>query len=123
MHGLEGAMYSVARARSIIDADRRLLSNPSKRVGSVEMVVREMQLDQEYRTFLYRCVFGTGGNAFRHGDAGEGERRQALLAVVAVSGWVDAFMGLSARSVLVELMGEELPRTVERMSEPLLEGV
>jgi hypothetical protein len=123
MHGLEGAMYSVARARSIIDADRRLLSNPSKRVGSVEMVVREMQLDQKYRTFLYHRVFGTGGNAFRHGDADEGERRQALLAVVAVSGWVDAFMGLSARSVLVELMGEELPRIVERMSKPLLEGV
>lgn len=123
MHGLEGAMYSVARARSIIDADRRLLSNPNKRVGSVEMVVREMQLDQEYRTFLHRRVFGTGGNAFRHGDADEGERRQALLAVVALSGWVDAFMGLSARSVLVELMGEELPRIVERMSEPVLEGV
>jgi hypothetical protein len=123
MHGLEGAMYSVTRVRSIIDGDRRLLSNPRKRVGSVEMVVREMPLDQEYRTFLHRRVFGDGGNAFRHGDADEGERRQALTFVVAVSGWVDAFMGLSARSVLVELMGDELPRIVERMGEPVAEGV
>jgi hypothetical protein len=121
MHGLEGAIYSVARARSIIDADRRLLSNPSKRVGRVEMVMREMQLEPEYRTFLHGRVFGDGGNAFRHGDADEGERRQALAAVVALSGWVDAFMGLSARAVLVELMGEELPRIVERASEPVLE--
>jgi hypothetical protein len=122
MHGLEGAMYSVARARSIIDGERRLLSNPRKLVGSVEMVVREMQLDQEYRTFLHRRVFGTGGNAFRHGDADDGERQQALAAVVAVSGWVDAFMGLYARSVLVELMEDELPRIVERASELVLEG-
>lgn len=78
---------------------------------------------QEYRTFLHRRVFGTGGNAFRHGDADGGERQQALAAVVAVSGWVDAFMGLSARSFLVDLMGDELPRIVERMSEPVLEGV
>ncbi len=123
MHGLEGAMYSVARARFIIDADRRLLSNPSKRVGRVEMVVREMQLEPEFRTFLHGRVFGDGGNAFRHGDADEGERRQALAAVVALSGWVDAFIGLSARVVLVELMGEELPRIVERASEPVLEEV
>lgn len=123
MSGLEGAIYSVARARLIINTDRHLLSNPSKRVGSVEMVVREMQLDQEYRTFLHHRVFGTGGNAFRHGDADEGERRQALLAVVALSGWVDAFMGLSARSLLVELMGEKLPRILERASEPVLARV
>lgn len=123
MYGLEGAMYSVARARSVIDAERRLLRNPSKRVGSVEMVVREMQLDQEYRTYLHRRVFGSGGNAFRHGDADAGERQQALLAVVALSGWVDALMGLSARSVIVDLMGDELPRILERVGESVLEEV
>jgi hypothetical protein len=120
MYGLEGAFYSAARDLAVIDAERRLLSRPSKRVGSVEMVVREMQLDAEYRRFLHRRVFGGGGNLFRHGDADGGERRQALLAVVALSGWIDTFMGLSARTVLAGLMSDELPRIVKDLYDPVL---
>jgi hypothetical protein len=121
--GLEGALYSAARDRQVIDAERRLLSKPGKRAHSVEEVVREMELDREYSKFLYGRIFGTRGNFFRHGDADGGERRQALLAVVALGGWIDTFMGLSARSVLVEMMSDELPHIVEHLDQPVLEAV
>lgn len=116
MYGLEGAIVSAARDRSVIDAERRLLSRPSKKLKSVEAIVRAMQLDEEFRRFLHRRVFGTVGNPFRHGDATEGERRQTLLAIVALSGWVDVFMGKAARAVLVDLMSERLPEAVERLT-------
>ncbi len=121
MYGLEGAIISAARGHAVIDAERRLLSNPRKKLDCVEAIVREMELDHEFRRFLHRRVFGTGGNFFRHGDADGGERRQALLAIVALSGWIDAFMGLSARSVLVDLMSDELPRIVECIDQPVRE--
>jgi hypothetical protein len=120
--GLEGALYSAARDRQVIDAERMLLNKPGKRAHSVEQVVREMELDHEYSKFLYGRIFGTRGNFFRHGDSDGGERRQALLAVVALSGWIDTFMGLSARSVLVELMSDELSGIVEYIDQPVLEA-
>lgn len=116
MYGLEGAIASAARDKSVIDAERRLLSRPSKKLKSVEAIVKEMQLDEEFRRFLHRRVFGTVGNSFRHGDATEGERRQTLLAIVAISGWVDVFMGKAARAVLVDLMSERLAEAVERLT-------
>jgi hypothetical protein len=123
MYGLEGAIVSAARDRSVIDAERRLLSRPSKKLKSVEAIVRAMQLDEEFRRFLHRRVFGTVGNPFRHGDATEGERRQTLLAIVALSGWVDVFMGKAARAVLVDLMSERLLEAVERLTPQIPERV
>ena len=123
MYGLEGAIVSAARDRSVIDAERRLLSRPSKKLKSVEAIVKEMQLDEEFRRFLHRRVFGTVGDPFRHGDATEGERRQTLLAIVALSGWVDVFMGKAARAVLVDLMSERLPALVKGLSRQIPQDV
>jgi hypothetical protein len=121
--GLQGAIYRVARERSVIDAKRRLLSNPGKRAHGVNTVVREMQLaDEGFSKFLHH-VFDTEGNAYRHGDAEGSERRRALLAIVALCGWMDAFMGLSARDVLVDLLGNELPHVIEHLDEPALDLV
>jgi hypothetical protein len=121
--GLDGALTSVARDRSLIDAERRLLSDPRKRAHGPNTVVRELRLDGEFERFLRRCVFAPKGHSFRHVDADGGERRQSLLAIVALCGWIDAFMGLSAHTTLVETMADELPRAVERVREPVLDVV
>lgn len=108
MTGLEGAFTSAARGGAIIDDQSRLLRRPSKKLESVEAIAKEMGVDAEFRTFLGHRVFGTVGNKFRHGDADAGERRQALLTIVALSGWADVFMQLQVRAALVELVSERL---------------
>jgi hypothetical protein len=113
MCGLEGAFASAARGKGIIGEDRRLLSRPSKKLEGAGSIVKEISLDAEFRTFLRRDVFGSFGHAFRHGE-GEDARRQALLSIVALAGWTDAFMGASVRAALVELMSDRLPEAVSR---------
>lgn len=84
-------------------------------------VVREMQLADEWFSKFLRHVFDTEGNAYRHGDTEGSERRRALPAIVALCGWTDAFMGLSARDVLVDLLDNELPHAIEHLDEPVLD--
>ena len=52
-------------------------------------------------------VFGDAGNPVRHGEQSD-RRRQALFAIVAIVGWVDAFMGVQAREALGRMLREEL---------------
>lgn len=119
--GLDGALTSAARDRSLIDAERRLLSDPRKKAHGPNTVVRELGLDSEFERHLHRHVFAPKGHSFRHVDADGGERRQALFAIVALCGWLDAFVGLSAHATLVELMGDELPGAIERVRGPVLD--
>ena len=51
----------------------------------------------DFVSFLKRQVFGTTGNPFRHGDADDGERRQALFAIAALAGWLEEFADAPVR--------------------------
>jgi hypothetical protein len=118
MDGLEGALLSAAIGLSVVDQDRWLVGKPKtrrNRTHSIDRVIREMSLDSEYRRFLHRRVFGKVGNPVRHGDVDDGERRQVLLGIVALAGWVDVFMSLKARPVLVEMMSDRLPTAVKQL--------
>jgi hypothetical protein len=117
LDGLEGAIVRAAMARSIIDEDRWLIGKPREkrnRRHGVDAIVKEMSLDQEYERFLHRGVFGKRGNAARHGNVESDERRRALLLVVAIAGWTDVFMGLTASETLVDAMTMFLPEAVSR---------
>jgi hypothetical protein len=118
--GLEGAFWQAALARAVITPDRTRLDNPNKQVG-FESMVKLLGLEREFQTFMVRAVFGTAGNPFRHGSAEEGERRQVLLGVAALAGWLEEFANVPAMEVLTARLGRELPIAVERARVPLLE--
>lgn len=106
--GLEGALWSVGRELAIIDDARRLRARPGKGIiRRVEHVVRELPAVQEFRTFVCGGVFGDKGNPLRHGDHSD-RRRQALFAIVAIAGWVEAFMKVAATDALGSALSDEL---------------
>lgn len=108
MVGLEGALWSVARAHTVVDEGRQLIGRPTKgAVVRIEPVVRKLPAKREYVTFVCSRVFGDAGNPVRHGEQSD-RRRQALFAIVAIVGWVDAFMGVQAREALGRMLREEL---------------
>jgi hypothetical protein len=100
LDGLEGAFWRAARGQAVITPERGLVSRPTKPVHSVETLFKLLRLDPEYRSFLVRHVFGEVGNVFRHGDAEGGERREVLLGLVALCGWLDLFAGVPATRAL-----------------------
>ena len=117
LDGLEGALIRAAIERSVIDRDRWLIGKPKakkNRRHGVDAIVKEMSLDDEYKRFLHRGVFGTRGNSARHGNVQGNERRRALLSVVALAGWMDVFMANRASASLVNAMSVYLPDTVSR---------
>ena len=83
--GLEGAFWEVAYQLPVVTPERRDLRVPNKLVG-FEKVVKLLPLEQELQTFMVRAVFGTAGNAYRHGGASSGERRQVLFGIAALAG-------------------------------------
>ena len=108
MLGLEGALWSTARARSVLDEQRRLVDKPGKGViRRVELVVRQLPSEDNYATFVCGRVFGDLGNPARHGEAVM-RRRQVLFAIVAIAGWLDAFMNVPAREVLGQMLRDAL---------------
>jgi hypothetical protein len=108
MAGLEGALWSVARARSVINEKRMLEVRPGKVVHRIEPVVRKLPAEKSYATFVCGRVFGDIGNPVRHGEQSASRRTQALFAIVAIAGWLDAFAGVSARQVLGEMLWDQL---------------
>jgi hypothetical protein len=109
MTGFEGALWSTARALTIVDAERRQLEGkPQQRaVVRIEPVVRKLPAKQDYRTFVCSRVFGDSGNPVRHGEQSD-RRRQALFAIVAIAGWLDTFMKVSAHDALGRMLSEAL---------------
>jgi len=109
MTGFEGAIWSTARALTIVDAERRQLAGKPQTRGVVriEPVVRKLPAKQDYRTFVCGRVFGDTGHPVRHGEQSD-RRRQALFAIVAVAGWLDAFMKVSAHDALGRMLSEEI---------------
>jgi hypothetical protein len=106
--GLEGALWSAGRELDVIDGDRRLLDRPEQgRIHRVELVVRKLPAVQEFRKFVCGRVFGDLGNPLRHGEQSD-RRQRSLFAIVAIAGWVEAFMKVRAADALGTLLSDEL---------------
>ncbi len=109
MYGMEGALWSTARALSVIDERRRLVNKPRMpRARSIEPVIRELPTGEGFSTFVIHRVFGGSGNVVRHGELGLDGKHRALFLVVAVAGWLDAVMDVPAHEVLGHMLGEQL---------------
>jgi hypothetical protein len=109
MYGMEGALWSTARALSLIDAKRRLVNKPRRpRARSIEPVIKELPAGDGFSTFVIHRVFGGSGNTVRHGEPGFDGRHRALFLVVAVAGWLDAVMDVPAHEVLGHMLGDAL---------------
>ncbi len=112
--GLEGAIWSAGRELEVIDGDRRLLDKPEQgRIHRVERVVRKLPAAKEFRSFVCGRVFGDLGNPLRHGDASD-RRQRSLFAIVAIAGWVEAFMKIPAADALGTLLSDELASRTRR---------
>ncbi len=112
--GLEGAIWSAGRELEVIDSDRRLLDKPEQgRIHRVERVVRKLPAAQEFRSFVCGRVFGDLGNPLRHGDRSD-RRQRSLFAIVAIAGWVEAFMKVPAADALGTLLSDELASRTRR---------
>lgn len=112
--GLEGALWSAGRELDVIDGDRRLLDKPEKgKIHRVELVVRKLPAVQEFRAFVCGRVFGDLGNPLRHGESSD-RRQRSLFAIVAIAGWVEAFMKVRAADALGTLLSDELASRARR---------
>jgi hypothetical protein len=112
--GLEGALWSAGRELDVIDGDRRLLDKPEKgSIHRVELVVRKLPAVQEFRKFVCGRVFGDLGNPLRHGEPSD-RRQRSLFAIVAIAGWVEAFMKVPAADALGTLLSDELASRARR---------
>ena len=92
------------------------MDNPNKSVGSRPWA-ELLGLERAFQTFMVRSVFGTTGNPFRHGSASDGERRQVLFGVAALSGWLRSSR-MCPRWRCSPLGWGELPAAVERARPP-----
>lgn len=112
--GLEGAYWAAAYATTVITPERTRIDNPNKKVG-FEAAVKLLALPPDHQTFMIRAVFGTTGDAYRHGAADAGERRQVLLGVAALAGWLERFAEEPALDVLGTRLAAALPAAVDRV--------
>ena len=95
--GLEGAFWSIARARKVVAPGRALVEQPTKLIKGVESLFKHLPAADDFVAFLRRQVFGTTGDPFRHGDADEGERRGSPLGIAALAGWLEEFADAPVR--------------------------
>ena len=119
--GLEGALWEAGYARVVVTAERKVPA--SNREIGFDGMVKLLDIEPEFKTFIVRGIFGTVGNPFRHGDADTGHRRQVLLGVVAIAGWCERFADTRAQTVLVTSTAKVLPRAIERVEFPALPPV
>jgi hypothetical protein len=103
----------VGYARTVVTVDRKDPRNTNKDVG-FDTMVKRLGLQQGFKRFMVRALFGTAGNPYRHGGAGGGERRQVLLGVAALAGWFEQFTDARALTVLIQRAGRALPEAIER---------
>jgi hypothetical protein len=116
--GLEGAFWEAGYARVVVTAERKVPAS-NKEIG-FDGMVKLLDIEPEFKTFIVRGIFGTVGNPFRHGDADTGHRRQVLLGVVAIAGWCERFANTRAQTILVTSTAKALPTAIERVEFPAL---
>jgi hypothetical protein len=113
--GLEGAYREAAHAAMQLPRP-----DGTKKALGFEKLVKLMALPAELQTFIVRAVFGGTGNTVRHGAADGVERRQVLLGIVALAGWLELFAAAPALELLSEYLSATLPRTIEQAQTPAL---
>ena len=97
-NGLEAALYSVARARGVIDRESNFVGRKGK-AKKADDLLPHLVADPRYRRYLRAWIFGDVGNPFRHGDVDDVEdcRRQSLRLAIAVIGWLEIYGGWTSR--------------------------
>jgi hypothetical protein len=103
-NGLEAALFSVARARKVVDKDNNFVHAKGK-ARKADDLLPHLVSDPRYRRYLRAWIFGDVGNPFRHGDVAREEdcRRQSLRLAVAVIGWLEIYGGWTADRFAAEL--------------------
>lgn len=91
---LEGAFTAEAERRELVRRVKTKIayneaSGKHGNVGSAEEVFRLLDLDEDLLSFLRRQVYGSRGNAFRHGIASDGFRLKALTLTLALIAYID----------------------------------
>jgi hypothetical protein len=112
--GLEGA-YRVALA---VAAGR--LAHRSGRRPALKHVVNQLPIPPSLKTLVNNDMFGGVGDDYRHGDAEGGERRQALLGVVALAGLLETCDNRPAFTVLAQHAADVLSKALQLRNGTLL---
>jgi hypothetical protein len=73
---------------------------PGREARSVEAIFEPLGIDEDFRAFLTRLVYGGHGHPFRHGNAEVGWRRAGLMLVIALVGWLDLYAGADDSDLL-----------------------
>jgi hypothetical protein len=103
-NGLESALYSVARAKGLVDNGNNFVSGKGK-ARKADDLLPHLVSDPRYRRYLRAWIFGDVGNPFRHGDVElvEDCRRQSLRLALAVIGWLEIYGGWTEGRLAAEL--------------------
>jgi hypothetical protein len=116
--GLEGALWASGHGVAVIGPDRTHLDKPSKKIQSVETVVRRLPLGNRLKAFIVRCVFGGEGDPYRHG-VGRGARRERVLFMfAALAGVLEHATGEPVEDVLAAALSSHMPRVLENRASP-----
>lgn len=108
---VEGAFRATARSLRVVDDGQRLPTDDGgRRRANVEDLFELLGLEESFRVFLRRRVYGSIANPHRHGTPQGGHRRQSLFLVVALIGWLDAFAASRLAMELFTSLGRELER-------------
>lgn len=108
---VEGVFRASARALRLVDDGQRLPTDDGRRRrAKVEDLFELLDLEESFRVFLRRRVYGSIANPHRHGTPQGGHRRQSLFLVVALIGWLDAFAHSRLAAELFPSLGRELER-------------
>jgi hypothetical protein len=110
--GLEGAFWAAGYDKLVVTVQRTDPTRPTRKV-EFETMVKLLPVPQELKTLMTRGLYGTAGNPFRHGDADDGERRQVLLGIIALTGWFEHLVGVPAFTFLVRRTARRLPSAVK----------
>jgi len=108
---LEGAFTAEAERRELVRRVKTKIayteaSGKHGNVGSAEEVFKLLGLEEDLLAFLRRQVYGSRGNAFRHGVAVDGFRLKALTLTVALVAYLD-LMNEKDGTLLVEAFGRQ----------------
>jgi hypothetical protein len=108
---VEGAFRASARALRLVDDGQRLATEDGqRRRAQIEELFELLGLEESFRVFLRRRVYGSIANPHRHGTPQGGHRRQSLFLMVALIGWLDAFAQSRLAAELFTGLGRELER-------------
>jgi hypothetical protein len=117
---LEGAFWRVAQDRGLVERVKTRMHftsasghKPGREARGVEAIFEPLGVDEDFRAFLVRLVYGGRGHPFRHGNAEVGWRHAGLMLVIALVGWLDLYASTEDNDLLL--------RTFER-NDQALEG-